>query len=116
LIHIDAESLSQGPFSLPQTDGLPLMSLDDGQLVPYKKIRTRRHLLESFQEFLEEFETPIQIACLHGKDSAIRPRSLRDIAAQNFPEVPFTDLEMPPALAHLFGPETVAITVMEPSR
>lgn len=115
LIHIDADSLSQGPFLLPQTDGLPLMSLDDGQLVPYKKIRTRRHLLKSFQEFLEEFETPIQIACLHGKDSAIRPRSLREIAAQNFPEVPFTDLETPPVLARLFGPETVAITVMEPT-
>lgn len=118
LIHIDAQSLAHAAFSPPKTETesglLPLLTLEDGQLVPYKKIRTRRHLLESFQEFIEEFETPQQIACLSGRDSAIRPRSLRDIATNNFPGIPFTDLDLPAPLMRLFGPETVGITIMEP--
>jgi len=118
LIHIDAQSLAHAAFSPTQieteTGLLPLLTLEDGQFVPYKKIRTRRHLLESFQEFIEEFETPEQIACLSGRDSAIRPRSLRDIAANNFPGIPFSELDLPAPLTHLFGPETIGITIMEP--
>jgi fatty acid-binding protein DegV len=118
LIHIDTVSLARAIFAPPQTNSvetglLPLLTLDDGQFAPYKKIRTRRHLLESFQEFIEEFETPKQIVCMSGRDSAIRSRSLREIAAESFPKVPFIDLEMPAPLASLFGPETIGITVME---
>jgi fatty acid-binding protein DegV len=116
LIHIGAEHLARAAFSPSQTDEtgvLPLLMLEDGQFLPYKKIRTRRHLLESFQEFIEEFETPAQIASLHGRESTIRSRSLRDIVAENFPEVPFANLDLPFPLAHLFGPETVGITIME---
>ncbi len=118
LIHIDAQWLAHAAFSPSEIDAetglLPLLTLEDGKLVPYKKIRTRRHLLETFQEFIEEFETPKQIACLSGRESAIRTRSLRDIAANNFPGIPFTDHAIPTPLAHLFGPETVGITIMEP--
>lgn len=92
---------------------LPLMTLEDGQFVPYKKIRTRRHLLETFQEFIEEFETPKQIACLYGRESAIRPRSLREIASENFPSVPFSEMSIPAPLARHFGPETIGVTIME---
>lgn len=118
VIHIDAARFAHAPFSpqgidFSETGLLPLLTLDDGQLTPYKKIRTKRHLLESFQEFIAEFETPTQIACLSGRDSAIRPRSLREIATENFPEVPFMEMELPAPLAHLFGPETIGITVME---
>lgn len=121
LIHIDSESLIRTAFPLAQVDGiepgsLPLLTLDDGQLVPYKKIRTKRHLLESFQEFIEEFETPTQLACLRGRESAIRSRSLRDIVVSSFPEVPFADLEATVPLARLFGPELIGITVLEPSK
>lgn len=119
ILHIDSESLTRAAFPSAQVDALeagslPLLTLDDGQLVPYKKIRTRRHLLESFQEFIEEFETPEQIACLHGRESAIRARSLREIAVDNFPEVPFAEMETPAPLARLFGPETVGVVILEP--
>ena len=121
LIHIDAQNLSRVALSPSQIDIsemglLPLLTLEDGQFVPYRKVRTRRHLLESFQEFIEEFESPEQIICLHGRDSAIRSRSLREIAAGSFPTVPFADLELPAPLSRLFGPEAVAVTVMEPAR
>lgn len=121
LIHMDGDRLAQAAFPSAQAEAfesgsLPLLMLDDGQFTPYKKIRTKRHLLESFQEFIEEFETPTQLACTHGRDSAIRSRSLREIVASSFPNVPFADLEATAPLARLFGPELIGITVLEPGR
>lgn len=113
LIHVGAAPPSPLPTDSTET-GLSLLTLEDGQFTPYKKIRSRRHLLESFQEFIQEFETPEQIACMSGKNSIIRSRSLREVAVENFPRVPFTESDMPAALVKLFGPETVSITVMEP--
>jgi fatty acid-binding protein DegV len=118
LIHVNAESLLRSTFSPAQTDAdepglLPLLILEDGQLVPYKKVRTRRHLLESFQEFIEEFETPQRITFLRGRYSAISARPLREITRERFPRTPFSDMEMPAPLARLFGSEAVGITVME---
>jgi fatty acid-binding protein DegV len=118
LIHVDAESLSRSTFAPVQEDVdeaglLPLLLLEDGQPVLYKKVRTRRHLLESFQEFVEEFETPQRITFLRGRYSAIPSRPLREIARERFPQTPFSDMEMPAPLARLFGSEAAGITVME---
>jgi DegV family protein with EDD domain len=118
LIHAEAQNLSRyGYFPDPQAgDALgmfPLFVLEDGQLVPYKKIRTRRHLLESFQEFIEEFETPQQIVFLRGQGNSVRARPLREIAKELFPETPFREVDMSVALLTLFGVHAVGITVME---
>ena len=121
LIHVDTESLARlgdVPAAQANDDGLglfPLFVLEDGQLVLYKKIRTRRHLLESFQEFIEEFETPQQIAFLRGKGSTLRSRPLREVSKELFAETPFTEVDMPAALITLFGTQAVGITVMEMS-
>lgn len=119
LIHIDAESLSRHSTVTPgrkdteETGLFPLLTLEDGQLTHYKKVRTKRHLLECFQEFVEEFETPQRITFLRGRYSAIRSRPLREITRERFPEVPFTDIELPTPLARLFGPQAAGLTIME---
>jgi DegV family protein with EDD domain len=120
LIHAEMQNLSRHEYfsSAGQADGealglFPLFVLEDGQLVPYKKVRTRRHLLESFQEFVEEFETPQQIAFLRGKSSTLRSRPLREITKELFPKTPFSEADMSSALATLFGAQAVGITVME---
>jgi fatty acid-binding protein DegV len=119
LIHAETKNLLRhGYFSATQTEtdamGLfPLFTLEDGQLVPYRKIRTRRHLLESFQEFLEEFESPRQIAFLHGKNNILRSRPLREIAKGLFPETPFSEADLSTPLVILFGAQAMGITVME---
>ncbi len=119
LIHAEVESLTRhADFPKMQAGdevlGLfPLFVLEDGQLTPYKKVRTRRHLLESFQEFIEEFETPQQIAFLRGKGSTLRSRPLREVSKELFPDTPFSEVDMPLALAALFGAQAVGITVME---
>jgi fatty acid-binding protein DegV len=118
LIHLDAEDLSRSTLTPAQTNAeepgpFPLFMLEDGQLAPYKKIRTRRHLLESFQEFVEEFETPRQITFLRGRHSSIHSRPLREIARERFPKTPFSDMEIPAPLARVLGSQAAGVTVME---
>lgn len=119
LVHAETESLSRhGFFSTQEANdealGLfPLFVLEDGKLMPYKKVRTRRHLLESFQEFIEEFETPQQINFLRGRNSTLRSRPLREITKERFPETPFSEAELSATLATVFGAQAVGITVME---
>jgi fatty acid-binding protein DegV len=118
LVHIDAEDLTRSVFApahmQPEETGpFPLFMLEDGQLTTYKKIRTRRHLLESFQEFVEEFETPQRITFLRGRHSAIHSRPLREITRERFPKIPFSDVEMPTPLALLLGSQAAGVTVME---
>jgi len=91
----------------------PIYSVEEGVLNVYKRVRTRRHLLEAFQEFIEEFETPQHIAYFHGQAPNPRARPLRSEVGSRFPETPFTELEINPALSNLFGPQLVGLTLME---
>jgi fatty acid-binding protein DegV len=91
----------------------PIFSLEEGALVPYKKVRTRRHLIEDLQEFMEEFETPQQITYFHGNASKQRPNALREAAGRLFPNIHLNDLNINPPLAALFGPETMGMTILE---
>lgn len=120
LIHAEAENLSRHgrlgrtPAALNETYGsYPLFALENGQLAPYKKVRTKRHLLESFQEFIEEFEAPQQIAFLRAPGNLLRARPLRETAQTLFPHTPFGEIEMSAPLMMLFGSQAVGLTVME---
>lgn len=88
-------------------------SLEEGCLAAYKKVRTRRHLLESFQEFIEEFEHPQQIMYFRSQKSSLRARPLREAVNALFPGAPFSELEINPVLATLYGSQTVGLTMME---
>jgi len=92
---------------------LPVYSLEEGALTPYKKVRTQRHLLETLQEFLEEFEKPQHLAYLRGSTSRMRTRPLREAAGGLFPGTPFTEMELNAPLTSLFGAQTVGLTVLE---
>lgn len=113
LIHPSNDGLVPTHAEAKEAELSPLLVLDEGRLTPYKQIRSRRHLLESFQEFIEEFETPQQIVLLRGRHSAIRSRPLREIAREQFPQTAFSDMEMPAPLARLFGLQATVMTVLE---
>jgi hypothetical protein len=70
-------------------------------------------LLESLQEFLEEFERPQYITYFRGHESSLRARPVRDAATNLFPSVPFTEMEMNPGLTALFGSQAIGLTIME---
>ena len=95
---------------------LPVYAIEDGLFAPYKKARTQRHLLEIFQEFLEEFEIPQQVCLFHGKNAGLHIRPLRDTILELFPGTQFTDLEFNDSLTNLFGEHTAGLTVLEMPR
>jgi len=101
----DGETDEQSNFSI--------YSIETGALNVYKKVRTRRHLLDALQEFIEEFEKPQQIAYFHGRAPNPRARPLRSEVESLFPETPFTEMEINATLSNLFGPQLVGLTLME---
>lgn len=96
-----------------QQGSLPVYLLEDGQLMPYKKVRTHRHLHENLQEFMGEFEKPQRLAYFHGKNVSLHIRPLREAAATLFPGIHFSDSELNESLAAIFGEHTVGLTVLE---
>jgi len=92
---------------------IPIYSIEEGCLTPYKRVRTRRHLLETMQEFLEEFEKPQQLAYFRGYTGRLRTRPLREAACGLFPNAPFTEMDLNTPLAALFGAQAFGITVLE---
>jgi fatty acid-binding protein DegV len=97
-------------------DGITISSMEDGQLALYKKVRTRRHLLETFQEFLDEFEHPHSIAFSQGVEGGLRSRALRELSSSLFPGAPFSEQELSPVLSARYGNNAASLTVYEPER
>jgi len=93
---------------------LPIFSLEEGSLTPMEKVRTQRHLFESFQEFLDEFEDPAHIALMHSAGHPIlRTRPLRQYVLESFPQTPFSEHPINPYVAALFGPQSIGLVIME---
>jgi fatty acid-binding protein DegV len=92
---------------------LPIFSLEEGCFTPYKKVRTRRHLLETLQEFLEEFENPQHLVYFRGGAARLRTRPLREAASNLFPATPFSEIDLGLPLSVLFGAQTAGLTVLE---
>ena len=99
--------------NLEKMDLSQLYCLEDGQLTPYKKVRTQRHLLQSLQEFLREFEKPQVLTYFRGKHADKHTRSLQDTAGSMFPEMQFYNLELNASLSLLIGERAVGLTILE---
>ncbi len=93
---------------------LPIFALEEGRLSPMEKVRTQRHLFESFQEFIDEFENPSHIALLHGTSHVtLRTRPLRAYVQENFPDTPFSEHAINSHIAAMFGPQSIGLVIME---
>lgn len=92
---------------------MPILSVEEGRLVPFQKVRTTRHLLESFQEFIGEYDNPRHIALSKGRDSRLRLRPLRQYVNETFPHTPFTEHILPQTMAALFGETAVGLVVLD---
>lgn len=104
--HTPAESIETSTSS-------QIYSLENGSLSPYKKIRSQRHLLDNFQEFIGEFEYPQILTYFHGPKSTLHVRPLREFAGALFPKVHFTNMEINRQVSNLFGETLVGITILE---
>ena len=112
LIHTEAGFLP-GQAATDTPLPLPIFTLDEGQLSLYKNVRNRRNLLESFQEFIEEFEHPQQVNILCGSDTLLRSRALRAISRDLFPDTPLGAGEMSAPLMALFGAQSIEVAILE---
>jgi len=93
---------------------IPVFNLEEGRLTPLEKVRTQRHLLEAFQEFLGEYEDPQHVAVLRGMShNPARARQLREFMSENFPGTSFSEHTWGRHLAALFGPQSLGLVIME---
>jgi DegV family protein with EDD domain len=93
---------------------LPIFAIEDGRLTPMEKVRTQRHLFESFLEFINEFDAPDHIALMRGAGhNTSRTRAVRQYVQEAFPATYFSEHTIAPHLAALFGPQSTALVIME---
>ena len=93
---------------------LSLFALEEGHLTPLEKVRNHRQVLDSFQEFLDEFEYLQHIALVQNiSPNSQDGRLLREHAQDNFPKTSFTEHSINLALAALLGPQTSSLFAVE---
>ena len=91
---------------------LPIFSLEGGNLKSIQKVRTHRHLLDTFQEFLDEFEDPFIVALIK-KSSHIKTGAIKDYVKSIFPRTNYGEYSICDPLVDLLGKESVGLIVIE---
>jgi DegV family protein with EDD domain len=111
----DAGHLSPAQALVAGTMGmLPIFMLEDGRLVPVGKAYSQRAVLEYFDEFLREFESPSQVVLLHGTGhTTVRTRPLSQHIQQAFPNTHFSEKALGLHLAAMLGTQCICLAVME---
>jgi DegV family protein with EDD domain len=93
---------------------LPVFAVEEGRLSPIQKVRTMRHLFETFEEFMAEFETPARIALLRGTgQESIRTRPLRQFVQEAFPYTRYSEHAMSATVEGLFGAKSIALVIQD---
>jgi DegV family protein with EDD domain len=109
----DANFLSPAQAAIGEMlEMLPIFSLEDGCLTAIQKVRTHRHLLETFQEFVDEFNDPQYIAIVKNGNQ-MRTRTFREYLSHNYPRTLFGEHELGIPLAGLLGPDSIGLIVFE---
>ena len=92
----------------------PCLALEEGDLVPMEKVRTRAQAIEKLVEFVVEFSAIERCAILQ---PSARPtadtRALVEQLAVEFPGRRWPILPYGPSLAALLGPEAMGVLIQE---
>ncbi|MBI1802421.1 MAG: DegV family protein [Chloroflexi bacterium] len=90
----------------------PLLALEDGEIVPLEKVRTRQRALEKLCEFTLEFAGVRQMTILHS-DNYNEVHELAERIKEQLPGVPIDFAHYGPVLASHVGPDAIGIVVFE---
>ncbi len=90
----------------------PLLAIEDGEIVPLEKVRTRQRALEKLAEFTLEFSRLRKLTILHS-DNAAEVKELRDKIVEQLPNVPIETAIYGPVLASHVGPDAIGVVIFE---
>ena len=93
---------------------LPLFILEKKRVAPLRKARTWRHLINEVLEFIEEFESPIQISLIQPqKTSSPKRPSLRAALRKSNPAIPLWEHRPHPLFTATLGASATGIILVE---
>lgn len=93
---------------------LPIFSFEEGRLSPLEKARNSRHLVDFFQEFIDEFTELYHISLIQSVPALQHEgKALREHALANFPRTPFSEHPINLSLAALIGPRSIGVIAIE---
>ena len=93
---------------------ITVFSLEEERLTPLEKVRNYRNTIEFFSEFLEEFDNLFHIALIQSTPPLIaETRAIRQLFLENYPDTSYTEHNLNPSLAVLFGPRLLGLVAAE---
>lgn len=93
---------------------IPVFMLEQGRLIPVQKIRHARQLVDSFFEFVIEFDQVHHLALVQGVPSYPQEKKmLRERIEAEFPELAISEHIINPSLSAILGPHTIGVFVWE---
>ena len=94
----------------------PLLLVEDGDIIPMEKVRTRMMAIEKLADFVTEFASIQRIVILtspvHGEMAGLID-DLRELLDLALPDQDFPVIEYDPILACHLGPEALGVLVYE---
>jgi DegV family protein with EDD domain len=90
----------------------PLLALEDGEIVPLEKVRTRQRAIEKLCEFTLEFARVRKMTILHSENTS-DVKELTERIREHLPSVPIEIAAYGPVLASHVGPDALGIVIFE---
>ena len=110
-----AQRLSKSQSILGTMLGIkPFLTIEEGEIIPMEKVRTRDKAVEKLVEFVSEFTHIDRVAIMQsGEQPSEDTRLLLDRLEQAFPGQYFPVMTYGPTLACLIGPDSLGIVIYE---
>ncbi len=103
------QSLSSEILSL-----FPVVSLEDGDLKIIKKVKTIRSASEIFIDYLSEFDSLHEVSLIYSQNGYEKETDIvEQFCSENHPSTRLFHLPLNYELASIFGPNSIALSVVE---
>lgn len=94
----------------------PFLTIEEGEIIPMEKVRTREKAIDKLVEFVSEFSNIDRVAIMQsGQQPTEDTRLLLERLEQTFPGQYFPVMTYGPGLACQIGPDSLGIFILEGS-
>ncbi len=92
----------------------PLFTLEEGEILPIEKVKTREAAIEKLIEFVTEFDAVHQVAIIkNSTEPTDETMFITEQLRETFPDLVVPVLSYGPALASYIGPNALGVVVYE---